>query len=300
MTVQQQWRNLLSVPANYSYKPSLQLQKRYSFENCDTELYLQANGPNTFQRVLMTFPKNRHGKLPAVVTPYYFPEGMLGFELDTCEELPKYAEVAMMSHLAKRGFITVSADAYHLTYLKLDLPRADFTRWQLAGEALVRDYPDWCGMGKLHADTTLLLDVLEADERVDKEHIGIAGHSLGGKMAFYTGCLDGRVKAILASDFGFIWEKSNWNDVWYFGDRLSEMKKDGMNHTQILDIAAGKPFFLLAGQDDNDESHEMMQKASSYRECPENLHFLNHAAGHRPPAAALAEGYEFLEKALMG
>lgn len=298
MSVSEKWKECLQRPAAYTCKPSWSLVKTYSFDICNVELYLQANGPGTFQRVLMVFPKNMRGRLPAVVVPYYFPEGMLGFELETEEKLTQYTEVAMMSHLAERGFITISADAYHLTYLDLPLPRDDFRRWQLVGAALNQDYPGWCGMGKLHADTMLLLEALEADERVDRERIGIAGHSLGGKMAFYTGCLDPRVKAVLASDFGFPWEQSNWDDAWYFGSRLAEMKAIGMNHTQILDLADGKPFFLLAGQYDNEKSYEMMQKAASYRSCPENLHFLNHASGHRPPAWALKQGYDFLEQIL--
>ena len=298
MSFRELWLDVLNVPENYSYTPFLQLKKRYSFEECDAELYIQANGPGTVQRVLKAFPKAVHGKLPAVAVPFYFPERMMGFDLETGEILERYAPIAMMSHLAKRGFMTISADAYHLTYLSLDLERENCTRWKLVGNALHHDYPRWCGMGKLLADTRLLLDALEEDERVDKDRIGIAGHSLGGKMAFYAGCLDPRVKAVLVSDFGFVWEKSNWQDVWYYGERLAEMKQAGMDHSQILDLAGGKPFLLLAGEDDDEESYASMRKASSYWKNPENLHFLHHASGHRPPPAVLEKGYDFLEQTL--
>ena len=153
-------------------------------------------------------------------------------------------------------------------------------------------------MGKLVADTRLLVDALEQDERIDASRIGIAGHSLGGKMAFYTGCIDPRIKVILASDFGFLWHQTNWEKNWYFGDKVEALKAAGLSNVDLLSYSKGKPFFLIAGDADTDESLEAMKKASGYDNCPERLGFLNHASGHRPPQYALDEGYEFLEKYL--
>ena len=293
-----EWKKRLQVPESYRFRKTIDLVRKYEFEKFDAELYLQANGPGTFQRVLKVFPKTYSAPLPAVAVPFYHPESMIGFELDTQEILPNFIGITMMADLAQRGFITASADAYHLTYVKSGLDCEDFSRWKLAGEALTRDYPDWCGMGKLLADTRLLTDTLDSDPRVDPVRIGIAGHSLGGKMAFYAGCLDPRIKAILASDFGIGWDQTNWNDVWYWGGRVEEMKKAGLEHSQLLTMSGGKPFFLLAGKYDNEESREIMLKAKGYESHPEYLGFLNHAAGHRPPQDALAAGYDFLERHL--
>ena len=282
-----------------TYTHGVKHVKNYEYETFNAELYIQNNGPGTVQRVLITTPKEFSGNLPAVVIPFYFPEALVGCELETLEELPKFSEIAMSKDLAERGFITITAEAYHLTYCTDDKSeRMDFFRWQRAGEALLKDYPQWCGCGKLHADTQLLLDVLENDERVDKDNIGIAGHSLGGKMAFYTGCLDKRVKVILASDFGINWDQTNWKDVWYWGDKVEKLKNLDMDHSQLLDMADGKPFMLIAGHFDNMDSYETMQKAQSYAQVPENLIILNHATGHRPTPEALLAGYEFLEKHL--
>lgn len=292
------WKHYLDAPAEYAFEHSASLVKTYSYEDFDVELLIQANGPGTQQRVLKVFPKHFEGKLPAVVVPFYFPEAMLGFELETLEELPRYTEITMMADLAKRGFCCISADSYHLTYTDSKLARGDFKRWKVAGEALMKDYPSWTGMGKLVADTRLLIDLLEQDPRVDSGRIGIIGHSLGGKMAFYTGCVDPRIKVIVASDFGFRWEQSNWEKVWYWGDKLDELKAKGMDHTQLLSLAGGKPFFLIAGQYDDDSSYEAMKRAKGYRRHPERLVILNHATGHRPPQSALAAGYDFLEKYL--
>ena len=291
-----EWLRRLRVPDGYRYRKSLAFVRKYEEEKFDAELYLQANGPGTFQRVMKVLPKHFSGRLPAVAVPFYFPEAMIGYDLETREILPRYAGITMMADLADRGFITASADAYHLSYLKSDLGRDDRSRWHLAGAAFSRDYPEWSGMGKLTADTMLLTEALADDPRVDPGRIGIAGHSLGGKMAFYAGCLDPRVRAILASDFGIGWDQTNWSDIWYWGPKVQEMKNAGLDHSQLLSLSGGKPFCLLAGHYDNAESFELMQRAEGYEAHPELLVFLNHATGHRPPSDVLAAGYDFLER----
>ena len=292
------WGQFLNVPDRYRFERSVKLVRTFSFEDFDVEEMIQANGPGTEQRVLKVFPKHFEGRLPAVVVPFYFPEAMLGFEPQTGEVFPNYAGIEMMVHLVRRGFACISAESYHLTYTECNLERRNFKRWQIAGDALMSDWPSWTGIGKLVADTRLLIDLLEEDSRVDASRIGIAGHSLGGKMAFYTGCVDRRVKAILCSDFGFLWEQSNWEKIWYWGDKLEKAKALGLDHTGLLSLSGGKPFFLIAGKYDDDRSFEAMKQARGYRRHPERLGFLNHASGHRPPMTALDAGYDFLENYL--
>ena len=142
----------------------------------------------------------------------------------------------------------------------------------------------------------LLVDALAGDSRVDALRIGIAGHSLGGKMAFYAGCLDDRIKAILASDFGIGWDQTNWNDIWYWGNKVDLLKARGIDHGSLLACAAPKPFCLIAGQYDNADSYAMMQKTPGYENKPDRLVMFNHATGHRPPMNVLEKGYDFLDK----
>ena len=85
-TKQDIWRQLLEVPPDYKYAPGVKHVKNYEYDSFNAELYLQNNGPGTVQRVLITMPKEFSGKLPAVVIPFYFPEAMIGFELETLEE----------------------------------------------------------------------------------------------------------------------------------------------------------------------------------------------------------------------
>ena len=295
--IKAQWLQWLGEPEQYTFAPNVQLLKKYDHPEFDGELYIQANGPETVQRVLMLFPKNRDSLVPGVVVPFYYPEAMLGFDPETGEELPFFAGIEMMLHLVRRGYAVVSADAYHLTYLPFaGGDKQDFKLWRDCSQALLKDHPAWTGMGKLFADTKLVTDLLANDPRVDASRLGIAGHSLGGKMAFYNGCLDERIQVILASDFGIGWEQSNWADTWYWGEKLVQLKAAGLDHASLLGCSNGKPFCLLAGKYDDAQSWQTMKRAPGYDEKDDRLKIVNHATGHRPTWEALCQGYDFLDK----
>lgn len=292
------WLSLIGYPTNYAFERKLILKKTYDYQTYYVELYVQANGPDTTQRLMMAFPKNVEGVVPCVAVPFYFPEAMLGFDPETGEPRAEHSAIAMMRHLVERGYAVATADCYHLTYIKTDDSVPSYSKWRLAALALNEEHPNWSGVGKLVADTRLVIDALAADSRIDSSRIGIAGHSLGGKMAFYTGCLDERVKVILASDFGIGWEQTNWQDIWYWGEKVEEFKTRGIDHSSLLGLFAPKPMMLLAGEYDNLESFELMKKAQGYEGFERNLRIVNHATGHRPPPFALEEGYRFLDEYL--
>ena len=297
-------------PAAADFPRRIEKAAVYRCDGFDVEEYRQANGPGTHQRVMLAVPHGAHGRLPAVAVPFYFPEAMLGFNPKTggvdCPLAPAktnltyYGAVAYMAGLARRGYVTVSAEAYYLTYDPLHAPAGSWAKWGHAGRKLLADHPSWTGIGKLTFDTRLLIDLLCADPRVDTNRIGITGHSLGGKMAFYAGCLDSRVKVIVASDFGIGWDQTNWQDVWYWGAKLGEVRAKGMDHAGLLSLSGGKPFCLIAGKYDDATSGEMMRRAKGYAGHPERLELVNHATGHRPPPEATRAGYAFLDRYLKG
>ena len=240
--------------------------------------------------------------MPAVVVPFYFPEAGMGFDPETKTILPKFADNPSILDIVNRGYIVISADAYHLTYVDEPLDRFETAgtawTWKNAAELLNKEHPDWCGTGKLISDTLLLVDALAEDSRVDTDRIGIYGHSLGGKMAFYTGCFDERIKVIVASDFGLGWDQTNWQSPWYWGEKLETLKQEGFNNAELLALCSPKPFCLIAGEADNEDSNKMLQAIPGYEDCPQNIFFVNHKSGHRPPKYAAAAGYGFLDNYL--
>lgn len=306
------WASLLEPPAEYAnFTREVVPVAKYVCADFDVEVYSQRNGPDTHQRVMMAVPRGLKGKAPCVIAPFYFPEAMLGFnpkdeslESDLAPEgtnLTFYAGISYMSDLTRRGYVTISADAYHLTYRDHVCPwwtavlGCSGSPWRRVGCALKEDWPQWTGVGKLMFDTRLLVDFAAADPRVDISRIGMIGHSLGGKMAFYAGMTDDRVKVVVASDFGLGWTQTNWSDCWYFGDKLAKMRAQGFSNVDLLSASGGKPFCLIAGKYDDADSGNLMKAATGYDGVGDRLLFLCHGTGHRPPAEVTARGYRFLD-----
>ena len=286
-----QWLRLMGEPAYEGYERQVEQVRTFEVDEFRGQIYRQANGPTTNQTVLMMLPLDLHDKTPAVVVPFYYPDKVAGYDLGTLEPLEQQAN-AIGLFLVQRGYIVITAEAYHLTEVEQDRGPNDFGRWQVAGEALLQANPNWTGVGKLHADTQLLIDMLEADPRVDSDRIGIVGHSLGGKMAMYTGFLDERVRGVVASDFGLAWEDSNWSQIWYWGERLEALQKAGIDHQTLLKAGGLKPFGILAGEFD-DASAEAILLEAGYQEG--QYYFVNHATGHRPPREVLEVAFDWME-----
>lgn len=290
------WMQFLTTPSGYSFEPS-ETVAPFATESGSVEIIWQRNGPDTYQKVIKVIPEHPNGA--AVVVPYYFPEAMLG-------GMEGYEQVALMKQLSEHGYICISAEAYHITYARKcdadgmiredlldDLDIEDFRRWSRTAELFNRDWPEWSGIGKLVADTRLLIDLLEKDSRVDAGRIGIAGHSLGGKMAFYTACLDSRIRFAICSDFGFLMDSTNWDAPWYWGDKLEALRGAEFSHSELLRHRRGRlDLCIIAGRDDNADTLDAIKKNLPHRI---RLHFINHATGHRPTPEALAEAYGWLD-----
>lgn len=297
------WLDLIGTPENYNFTHSITPVKEIHKDNFVAKLYRQNNGPGTWQRLLILKPKNLTAPAPAVMIPFYYPETMAAMNLETGEDYfkPGAESICFGRRLAERGFITAMSETYHITYIQRPTPneRDDFKRWRIAATLLADKHPKWTGVGKLMADTSLALDALTADPDVDTNRIAIMGHSLGGKMAFYTGCLDPRVKVIVSSDFGIGWEQTNWSDPWYWGRKLTFLRAAGMNHSQLLACAAPKPFMLIAGQYDDNGANAFFAAAKPYYDkfnAFDKLRLLNHASGHRPPQEAVDAAYDFIQE----
>lgn len=292
---QQKWLDLLGQPSDYNYEKQSLLIRSFQTSEYSAEIYEQANGPGTTQQVLLLIPADGQVKHPAVVVPFYYPDKTVGLDLETLEPLADQG-AALALFLVLRGYVVITAESFHLTYTEQDRSRDDFTRWAVAADALLHDHLNWTGMGKLVADTQLLIDLLEEDPRVDATRIGIAGHSLGGKIAMYTACLDQRIQAMLCSDFGLKWEASNWDERWYWGEKLESIKAADLDHSHLLAAGGLKPITLLAGLYDDASALTLLEKVG-YKPDTDCL-FINHASGHRPPRDVLDQGFEFLDKFL--
>ncbi len=294
--LEQYWITELGTPEYAAFRPEVVSLGKFRTPEFEGELLLQQNSPVTQQRLLLMKPLNLVGRAPGALVPYYDPDTMCGYDLKTKEPLPKMRlQARFASHLVKLGFVVLCTEAYPyndktgtpeekrgLVAEKKKRPKL----WLNAANELKAAHPNWSGMGKLVADLRLATDYLVSLDCVDSSRLAIAGHSLGGKMSFYAGCLDKRISAIWASDFGIRWDDTNWHDPWYWGpEKIEKFKKEGVDQSSLLMLHAPNLFILIAGQADNEKSVELLKKAEAvYRLYgkEKNICFYNHASGHQP------------------
>jgi len=290
------WMEALGQPRNYDFAPTVTPVETFETPDFHAEFFLQQNGPATRQKLLLLKPLDlKEGeKRPGFVVPFYDPDRMCGYDLVTKKRLPPGREPAEFGlQLVRQGFVVACVEAYPYNLV----PDPDGTArkqglawWQKAAEKLNTEQPTWTGMGKLVADTRLAVDFLAAQDYVEAARLGIAGHSLGGKMAFYAGSLDERISLIWASDFGMRWEDTNWDAPWYWGAaKIEAFRKSSLEHCALVALHP-VTFILIAGEADGEQTRPQLERARELN--PDvKIHFINHASGHQPTK-------ESVEKAL--
>ena len=267
-------------------------------------VFRQRTGPESWQRILLMEPLKLKGRAAGVVVPFYDPDRMCGYDLKTKAKLGPERNTAFFGlHLVQQGYVVAAVEAYPfnvLTPVEQVASKGGMGVWRDAAAKLAKQHPQWTGMGKLTHDTRLAAEVLRGHEAVDSTRIAVMGHSLGGKMAFYAGCLDPRFKAVVASDFGIAWDSTNWGDAWYFGSKLKAIRADGLSHEQLLACAAPTSFFLIAGQYDSQAASgpllDAARKVHVLYGKEDAVAMFDHHTGHQPSWDALKSAYLWLAR----
>lgn len=159
-------------------------------------------------------------------------------------------------------------------------------------------HPDWRGLTRMTWDGIRALDFLETLPAVDRQKIGVLGHSLGAKEALYLAAFDPRVKAAVSSEGGIGLGMSNWQDVWYLGPSIRE-PGFARDHHELLGLIAPRAFLLIGGGSaDNSSSTAYIEAAAPIfhlLRASENLRYFQHPHGHKYPPEAHAEAERFLD-----
>lgn len=291
------WLDLLGEPEPMDYDPKPEQVGTFAQPGYRGTVYRQPTSPETRQLVWVLEPDEPAATpRPAVLIPFYHPHLMLGYDPDTGETLADRPTVRFARHLLAQGYVVCCCEAFPFNTVPEPAENVGFAWWQAAAEHLLARHPRWTGMGKLLHDTRLALDLLCAQPNLDPGKVAVAGHSLGGKMTFYTACLDERIGAAVASDFGIGWASTNWHNLWYLGDKLAA-PGFARRHHELLALMAPRPFLLIAGDVDGVESSPYLEAAREvYRRYgrPEALGCFDHDTGHTPTAEAMGLAWRWL------
>ena len=297
--LRKRWLDLLGKPTFEKPLQAAETVDHFEAEHFRGTALRQPTGPDARQLVYVLEPKRAlHFPRPGAVVPFYHPDLMAGYDHAKDAPVAERPLVQFGSHLARQGYVAVCTEAFPYNTVADPKSDATFAWWRAATRKVLAENPNWTGMGKLVWDTSLALDLLLEQPDVDAERVVVIGHSLGGKMAFYTGCLDERVKAVIASDFGIGYDFTNWGDPWYLGSKLRRVRKD-LKHHQLLALLAPRAFLLIAGQYDKRESRQYLLEAQKVYKLYGRggaLGMFDHASGHQPTREAMLVAYKWLAR----
>jgi pimeloyl-ACP methyl ester carboxylesterase len=279
---------LLGAPSQSPPKPETRLLDAIDEPAYSGSLMELRTEIDSWEKIYFLSPRGeRRRPLPVVIVPYYDVDTTVGRNLGGRNFMP--LSVRSFAHLAvQQGFAAVAVRWFGESYGE---------RYDEAVANLHQRHPGVTGLGKWVWDAQRLLDWLSEQPQVDRNRIGIIGHSLGGKMALYAAAFDERIRVAVSSEPGIGLTFSNYEDYWYLGERIKQLPP-GADHHELLALIAPRPFLLIGGQSaDKDESWHYINAAQAvYRLLgrPDEIGYFNHRAGHTPTPEAVRLSMEWL------
>lgn len=231
------WTKLLGSMGIAPPPSQTQLVETVTDQNYTAQLmYLQVE-PDWWEKILIMMPASDMARpRPVVIVPFYDVDTPAGRDLSGRDFLGM--GVDSFAYMAvQKGYIAVAIRWFGESYGE------GFTE---AVANLKLRHPDCSGLGKWVWDAHRLIDYIYTLPMVDRNHIGIIGHSLGGKMALYAAAFDPRITATVSNELGIGLSFSNYDDYWYFGEFIDKVSK-GTNQHELLGFIAPRPFLLIGG-----------------------------------------------------
>ena len=190
-----------------------------------------------------------NGPFPAVLVVYYEPETSVGLN-------PKQPFRDYALQLTKRGFVTLS----------IGTPGGNAWKPE-TGEAICQplSFHAYVAANCWHALANL--------SQVDRERIGVVGHSYGGKWSMFAGALWDKFAVVATSDPGIVFDEKrsnvNYWEPWYLGLDARHTRKPGIPSAEnprtgayakmiecgrdlheLHALIAPRPFFVSGGAED--------------------------------------------------
>lgn len=236
------------------------------------------------------------GKRPAVIVVFYEPETAIG-------KGREYHDFAYQ--LARRGFVTLSIGTTETTNSKtysLYYPDIQNSTIQPLSVLAYAAANAWT--------------VLSKRPEVDRDRIGIMGHSYGGKWAMFASCLFEKFACAVWSDPGIVFDDSrpnvNYWEPWYLGyypppwsgtwrkqgniedakGLYPELIREGYDLHELHALMAPRPFMVSGGSEDTPRRWIPLNHTIAVNKL---LGYENRVAMHnRPDHSPTAESNEMI------
>lgn len=287
------WMRLLGTPSLVPPAPAVRLIETIHEQNYTGKLMLLQVEPDFWEKIFVMIPNSGARKpQPVVIVPYYDVDVPAGKNLGGRRSKP--IGVDSFAYLAvQQGYIAVAIRWFGESYGE---------SYQEAVANLKLRHPNCTGLGKWVWDAQRLLDYLYTLPEVDRQHIGIIGHSLGAKMSLYAAAMDDRITAVVFIEGGIGLSFSNYEDYWYFGDFIRQVEPS-TDHHELLGLIAPRAFLLIAGNSaDNDKSWYYINATKPVYKLygkEQNIGAFNSRLGlHMPSPEAVYLSVEWLKRFL--
>ena len=294
------WHGLMGAWPPIIAKPKVEYLGKQEIEGIPvTRIRLETAPGRNVEDAYLLKPAKGSGPFPAVVVVYYEANTAIGRGK---EPLRDYA-----IQLARRGFVTLSLGGDPNTYYpdkeRCLIQPLSFHAYEAANcHSFLAGLPD-----------------------VDKNRIGVVGHSYGGKWAMFAACLHEPFACGAWSDPGIVFDEKrpsvNYWEPWYLGfdPALKEQRKrgvpndanprtgpykrlmaEGRDLTDLHALMAPRPFFVSGGSEDPPKRWESLNHSVAVNRLlgAENRVGMTNRPEHAPNAKDNEALYRFFEFAL--
>jgi hypothetical protein len=207
------WQELMGPWPPLIAKPTVETLAETHRENFkQRRVRIQIAPEQTSEGWLLIPDAAEQGPLPAVLVVFYEPETSVGLS-------PGKPNRAFGLELARRGFVTLSIGS----------PGGSAWKPELGGAV--------CQPLSFHAYVSANCWQLLANlPEVDRERIGVVGHSYGGKWSMFSAALWEKFACVAASDPGIVFDEKrpnvNYWEPWYLGMDAVHARKPGLPSTE--------------------------------------------------------------------
>ncbi len=222
--------------------------------------------------------------------------------LDGCPDFAYGHELAM------RGYIVLAPD--YLTAGERIYPK----KGSFESGPFYEQYPNWSMVGKNLEDSKSAIDVLYKLDYVDKDRIGVIGHSHGGHNAIFAAALDDRIKAAVSncglSVFSEEEERMEWSleEGYIYIPKLRKYFLDNIDPPfdlhEIAALIAPRPWLNISSYFDQAYGNQeflaevgtQLYQVYKLFNASDAFGYYMHGNDHSFPRSARALAYEWLDR----